>query len=77
MKLLWRLKDENGKNVPPLEIIEVALVHCNIFNNDNQHYSRVLYTFVPNNHSVNLAKKFIFFRAVNSEFSYIEVWIAD
>ena len=27
-------KDENGKNVPNLEIIEVVLVHCNIVNND-------------------------------------------
>ena len=26
-------KDKNGKNVPPLKIIEVVLVHCNIVNN--------------------------------------------
>ena len=41
-------KDENGKNVPHLEITEVILVHYNIGNNDYQHDSRVLYTFVPN-----------------------------
>ena len=41
-------KDENGENVPHLEITEVILVHCNIFNNDYQQDSRVLYTFVPN-----------------------------
>ena len=41
-------KDENGKNVPHLEVTEVVLVHCNIFKNDYQHYSRVLYTFIPN-----------------------------
>ena len=27
-------KDKNGKNLPHLEIIEVALVHCNIVNYD-------------------------------------------
>ena len=37
------------KNVPPREITEVLLVHCNIFNNDYQQDLRVLYTFVPNN----------------------------
>ena len=42
-------KDENGKNVPHLEITEVILVHCNIVNNDYQEDSRVLYTFLPNN----------------------------
>ena len=41
-------KDENGENVPHLEITEVVLVHCNIINNDYQHDSRVLYTFVLN-----------------------------
>ena len=40
-------KDENGENVPRLEITEVVLVHCNIANNDYQQDSRVLYTFVP------------------------------
>ena len=41
-------KEKNGENVPHLEINEVALVHCNMVNNDYQHGSRVLYTFVPN-----------------------------
>ena len=27
-------KDENGENVPRLEITEVVLLHCNIFNID-------------------------------------------
>ena len=26
-------KDENGKNVPHLEVIKVVSVHCNIVNN--------------------------------------------
>ena len=41
-------KDKNGKHVPHLEITKVVLVHCNMVNNDYQHDSRVLYTFVPN-----------------------------
>ena len=41
-------KDENGENVPHLEITEVVLIHCNIVNNNYQQDSRVLYTFVPN-----------------------------
>ena len=42
------IKDENGENVPHLEITEVILVHCNIVNNDYRQDSKVLYTFVPN-----------------------------
>ena len=42
-------KDENGENTPYLEITKVVLIHCNIFNNDYQHDSRVWYKFVPNN----------------------------
>ena len=29
-------KDKIGENVPPLEITEVVLVHCDIVNNDYQ-----------------------------------------
>ena len=38
-------KDENGENVPHLEITEVVLVRCNIFNIVK---FVNLYTFVPN-----------------------------
>ena len=41
-------KDKNGENVPNLEIMEVALVHCNIVNNNYQKDSSVLYKFIPN-----------------------------
>ena len=41
-------KNENGENVPHLEINEVVLVHCNIVKNNYQQDSRVLHTFVPN-----------------------------
>ena len=46
--------DKNGENVPHLEITEVALVHCNVFNNGYQQDSRVLNTFVPNKSFVQL-----------------------
>ena len=41
-------KDKNGKNVPHLEIAEVVLVYWNVVNDDYQHDSRVLYTYIPN-----------------------------
>ena len=41
-------KNENGENVPYLEITEVALIHCTVVNNSYQQKSRVFYTFIPN-----------------------------
>ena len=41
-------KNKSGENVLHVEITEVALVGCDIANNDYQQDSRVLYTFVPN-----------------------------
>ena len=41
-------KDENGKDMPHLDITEVILVHYNIGDNDYQQDSRVLYKFVIN-----------------------------
>ena len=41
-------KNENGKNVPNLEIIEVVLGLCNIVEKSYHRNSRVLYTFVHN-----------------------------
>ena len=46
-------KDENGENVPYLEITEVVLIHYNVVNDSYQQNSRVLYIFVPNK-SLNL-----------------------
>ena len=43
-----RNKYKNGENDPHLEFIKVILAHCNIVNNDYQHDSRFLHTFVPN-----------------------------
>ena len=74
-------KDENGENVPHLEITEVILVHWNIVNNDYQLDSRVLYAFIPNKPFGQLLdispQNFIISKSSNSEFSYIEVWFTD
>ena len=36
-------KDENGENVPHLQITEVVLIHCNIVNINYQQDSRVIW----------------------------------
>ena len=72
-----KTKDENGENVPHLEITEIVLIHCNVVNNEYQHDSRLLYTFGTNKSFGQLSdispKKFIFLKTFSSEFSYIEV----
>ena len=74
-------KDENGENVPHLEITEAVLVHCNIVNNDCQEDSRVLYLFVPNKWFGQLLDisltNFVFLKTFNSEFPCIKVWFTD
>ena len=71
-------KDENGENVPKLEIVEVVLVHCNLVKNDYQHTSKVLFTFVPNKkfgQLINISPHaFTMVNTVNTEFSHVEVW---
>ena len=70
-------KDKNGENVPHLEITEVVLVHCNMVNNDYQHDSQVLYTFVPNKSFGILLdispSNHIFLQTFNSEYDEIVV----
>ena len=74
-------KNKNGDNVPHLETTDAILFHCNIVNNDYQHDSRVLYTFVPNKPFGQLLdvslKNLIFSETFSSEFSYIEVCFTD
>ena len=41
-------QDEDGKDVPKLESVEVALVHCNLFNSNYQQASKELFSLVPN-----------------------------
>ena len=74
-------KNQNGENVPYLEITEVLLIHCDVVNNSYQQNSRVLYIFVPNKLFDQLLdispQNFIFLKTFDSEFSYIEVWFTD
>ena len=71
-------KNNNGENVPHLEITEVVLVHCNLVNNDYQQNSIMLYTFVPNKPFGSLLeispKNYIFLKTFNSEFQEIKMW---
>ena len=59
-------KDKNSENVPHLEIAEI--VYWNTVDNDYQHDSRVLYSFVPNKSFGQLLD--------NSGFPHIKVWFA-
>ena len=74
-------KNENGKNMPYLEIIEVILIQCNVVNNNYQQNSRVLYTFLSNKSFGQLLdflpENFIFLKTFDSEFSHVEVWFTD
>ena len=62
-----------------LEITEVVLVYCNIYNYDYQQDSRD--TIVPNNSFCELLdippQTFTFPKSFSSEFSYIEISFTD
>ena len=65
-------KDENGENVPHLEITEVTLVHCNIVNSDYQHDLSVLFKVVANKffgQLLDISPKNIYLRTFISGFS--------
>ena len=70
-------KNENGENVPRLEIAEVVLINCNVVNNSYQQNSRGLYVFVPNKSFSQLLNispgNFIFLKTFNLEFSHFNV----
>ena len=67
MKLLGSTKKEvakekDSKNVPKVESAEVVLVHCNLVQNDYEHTSKVLITFVPNKQFGQLINILPFFK---------------
>ena len=74
-------KDKDGENVQKLEPAEVVLVHRNLFKNDYQHTSKVLFTFVPNKQFVQLINisphSSTMMNTVNTEFPSVEVWFTD
>ena len=67
--------------MPKLESAEVALVHCNLVNNNYQQASKVLLNFVPNKkfgQLRNIAPHLLTMLSLtNTEFSFIEVWFTD
>ena len=86
MKFLGRTetkitREKNGENVPPLEVVELLLIHCNIVDNSYHQNSRILYTFVPSKPFGSLLEisppNHIFFKTFNSEFYEIKVWFTD
>ena len=64
--------------MPKLESVEVALVHCNLVNNNYQQTSKVLFTFVPNKQFrqlINISPySLTMLSTTNTEFLFIEVW---
>ena len=86
MKLLGSLTntingDKSSELVPKLESVDLVLVHCNVVKNSYQQASKVLFTFVPNKKYGQLItvspETLIMLKAVNSEFSFIEIWFTD
>ena len=71
-------KEKDNENVPKLESIEVFLVHCNLFKNDYQDTSKVLFTFVPNKKFGQLIyilpHSLTIINTVNIKFCAVEVW---
>ena len=86
MKLLGGTKRritncKNDENMSQVKINEVLLVRCNIVNNQYQHNSRVLCTFVSSKSFCQLLfispTHHLSSHIFHSEFSYIEVWFTD
>ena len=86
MKLLGSTKkdvdpDKNSENVPKLESVKIVLVHCNLVKNDDQHSSKILFSFVPNKQFgqlINISPNTLtMMNTVNTEFSFVEVWFTD
>ena len=61
--------------------VEVVLLHCNLFKNDYQHSSKVLFSFVLKKQFgqlINISPNSLtMMNTVNTEFSYVEVWFSD
>ena len=70
-------KDKDGENIPKLESVEAALVHCNLVKNHYQHLSEVLFTFVPNKQFgqlINISPHSLtMMNTLDTEFSSVEI----
>ena len=71
-------QDKAGEDITKLESAEVVLVNCNLVNNNYQHLSKVLFTFVPNKQFgqlINIPQHSLTLLGTkNTERSFIEVW---
>ena len=74
-------KAKNGEKVPSLEVVEVALVQCNLADNQYQQMSEVLYTFTPNESYAYLLNvepsQLVFLKTYNNEFDEIIITFAN
>ena len=56
-------------------------MHCNLVNNDYQHSSKFLFSFVSNKQYCQLINispiALTIMNTVNTEFSFVEVWFTD
>ena len=56
-------------------------MHCNLVNNDYQHSSKFLFSFVSNKQYCQLINispiVLTMMNTVNTEFSFVEVWFTD
>ena len=74
-------KDENGETVRKVETVDVALMHRNVFNNNYQQASKVLFMFVPDKQFGQLITisphSLTMLETTNAEFPFIELWFTD
>ena len=79
-------KDKDGENVPKLESVKVALVHCNLVKNDYERtfLFQIKFLFQVNNlnkqfgHLINISPHSLtMMNTVNAGFSSVEVWCTD
>ena len=77
--MLIKIKIE--RDVPKLESVKVALVHCNLVNNNYQQSSKVQFTFVPNKQFGQLITISLhlltILKPINVQFQSIQVWFTD
>ena len=82
MKLLGSTEDvdqdKDEEDVPKLESDKVALVHCNLVNNNYQQASKILFTFVRNKQFGQLINislhSLTMLGTINTEFSSVVYW---
>ena len=76
-----RDKTKIGENVPSLEVVEVALVQCNLVDNHYQQKSEVLYTFTRNKFYIYLlnveTSNLVFLKTYNTKSDEITITFTD